>query len=571
MAFYLRKLKAFLTPQSIIITVVILIIGALVLVPFVFLMYGSFFTPAFKGQPPQFTFNNYIKAYTDSGSYGLLRNSLYFAIGHTMLAVLLGTFLAWVTERTNTPGKNLVSLLAMVPLIIPSMLEAIAWIFLLSPKIGLINLAITALFHIEKSPLNIYSYAGMMWVSGLHWSPFVFLMMAAAFRSMDPSLEEASLMAGVSRWITFRKITLKLALPATSAAVLIMFVRGLELFETPALIGLPAGIQVFTTKIFLAVRRYPSELGLAASYSTILMIVTTLLIYQYNRMLRHTGRYATITGKAYRGRVMDLGPWRYATAAVIVLYFFIVIGLPLSVLIWNSLLRYYQAPSMQALGTVSLRNYIFLFKDQTVLHALKNSVMLSTGCATMVMLLTAVAAWFIQKTRVKGRWLLDIFISLPMTFPGLIMGVSLIWAYSVIPLPIYGTIWILLIAYSTRYLPYGMRNAAAAMAQITSELEEASQTSGVSWWITFSRIILPLLKPGLLAGWLYVVMVSIKELSSSLLLYSHGSEVVSIIIWEYWENGLFNEVSALGVLLLMGLMILSVIADRIAARYGIKH
>ncbi len=557
--------------RAIIFTLTLVIIGVLVLIPLVFLLYGSFFTPAYRGQAAQFTFQNYVRAYLDPHTYAYFFNSFVFALGHTVVAVILGTFMAWVVERTNTPGKRVFSLLALIPLMIPSILENIAWVFLASPKMGLLNVMASSLFGFKEGLFNIYSMGGMIWVSGLHWSPFVFLTMAAAFRSMDPSLEEAALMSGVSMRQTLWRVTLRLNVPALLGSCLIMFVRGLELFETPAILGLPAGIQVFTTKIFLAIRRYPPELGLAASYAVIIMAITCLLVYYNHRMLSHSHRYSTISGKAFRARVMPLGRGKYFVFGLVVLYFILVVGLPLSILCWSSLLNYYEPPSMQALSRLTLQNYVFLFEREAVGRAFLNSTLLALGTAIGVMLLTSVAAWITIKSRMRGRWILDSLVSLPMTFPGLVMGVGLIWAYTVLPLPIYGTIWILLIAYITRYLPYGMRNSASAMIQISTELEEAAQMTGASWQTIFRRIYLPLLKSGFLAGGSYIVLVSIKELSSSILLYSYGSEVLSVVIWDWWQSGYLTQVSAMAVVMIVLIMTLSYLFHRLSAKYGIKE
>ena len=556
--------------QALIFTASLCIIGLLVLIPLFFLLYGSFFTPAYRGQVAQFTLKNYLRAYMDPESYSYLFNSFIFALGHTCVAVVLGTFLAWVVERTNTPGKRVVSALALIPLMIPGILETIAWIFLASPKMGLLNVMANSFLGLKAGLFNIYSMWGMIWVSGLHWSPFVFLTMAAAFRSMDPALEEAALMSGVNMMKTSWCVTLPLCIPALMGSCLIMFVRGLELFETPALLGLPAGIQVFTTKIFLAVRRYPPQLGLAAAYAVIIMAITCILIYFNQQILNRSHRYGTISGKAYRARVMHLGHGKYVVLALVVIYFVLIIGLPLIILCWSSLLNYYEPPSFQALSHLTIKNYAFLFEREAVGRAFWNSTFLAIGTAVGVMLLTAVAAWITVKSRIPGRWIIDSLISLPMTFPGLVMGVGLIWAYTVLPIPIYGTIWILLIAYMTRYLPYRMRNYSAAMVQIRAELEKAAQVAGAPWQTIFYRIYLPLLKSGFLAGGSYILLVSIKELSSSILLYSHGSEVLAVIVWDWWQSGYMTEVSALAVVMICLIMGLSSLFHKLSAYYGIK-
>ncbi|MBI3976231.1 MAG: iron ABC transporter permease, partial [Armatimonadetes bacterium] len=447
----------------------------------------------------------------------------------------------------------------------------LSWIFLLSPRIGLVNQWLMRLLGLSAAPFDVYSMGGMIWVEGLHWSPIVYLMMSAAFRSMDPALEEAALMSGSNVLQTFARVTLRLNVPTILGVCLLLFLRGLETFEVPAIIGLPAGIHVFTSKIYLAVKSYPSDFGLAGAYSTNLLLLTLTGIYLYGRVTREAARYATVTGKGFRPRVIDLGPWRYPAAAVIVAYLGVMVALPLFVLMWNSFLPFYMKPSLAALRLFTLDNYAFLFTLPKTTRAVVNSIGLSLGSATLVMLTTSVIAWITVRSRLPGRWLLDNLASLPLIFPGIVMGVALIWVYLTLPIPIYGTIWILLIAYVTRYLPYGMRTSSASLVQIHRELEEAAETSGASWWRTFVSIILPLLRPGLLAGWIYIVIVSMRELSSSILLWGPGAEVLSIYIFDLWQTGHPQELAALGLMMIGALFVLAVVSRRLSQRYGLQH
>jgi iron(III) transport system permease protein len=278
-----------------------------------------------------------------------------------------------------------------------------------------------------------------------------------------------------------------------------------------------------------------------------------------------------VTGKGYRPRVMDLGRWRYLTAALFILYFFVVVALPFLVLLWSSLQKYYTAPSLEALSNLTLNSYRTVIDMPAFGTAVWNSLLLSLGAATIIMLMTSVLAWIVVRTRLPGRWLIDNLASLPLVFPGLVLGLSIMICYLYLPIGVYGTVWIILIAYVTRFLPYGMRYASTSMLQIHKELEESAAMSGASWGMTFGRIILPLLKPGLIAGWIYVVIVSIRELSSSILLYSPGSEVVSIMIWELWQNGQYVELSALGVMLIAALFCFVMLAQFAGRKFGVAE
>lgn len=549
----------------------LLVVAVLALVPFSFMIWQSFHTPETSSKPSTFTLGNYITAYTNPETVTIFWNSVKFALGGSALAFVIGTALAWMNERTNTPMRRLFFALSIVPLIIPSILFTISWIMLASPKIGLLNMAVQSMFGLDQPPFNIYSMWGMIWVDGLHYSPMAFLLMSSAFRAMDPSLEESAVMSGSSVFSTLYRITLKLVFPAILATVLTLFVRAIESFEVPALLGLPAGIQVFTSAIYQAIHQYPSQIGLAAAYSVILLVLTTGGIYVQARISASGNKYATMTGKGFRPRTIDLGRWRYFTMGIFIVYFLLIVVLPFLVLLWSSLQKFYAPPSMAALQNITLDGYRYILGSSTVRTAVVNSLWMSIATATIVMLLASVVCWIVVKTKIRGRWLLDNIASLPMVFPGLVLGVSIMIFYLTFDIGIYGTFWIILLAYITRFLPYGLRYSTTSMIQIHKDLEESAGMSGASWFTVFRRIILPLLKPGLIAGWIYVMIVSIRELSTSILLYSPGNEVISIVIWELWENGQYVELSALSVLFIFMLLILVGIAQAAGNRFGVKE
>lgn len=554
-----------------VIGICVLGVAYLALMPLFFLIWQSFFTPQTATQAATFTLDNYLSAYTSVETLRLLGNSVTFAAGTSVLAFFVGTGLAWMNERTNTPFKSLFFALSIIPLIIPGILFTVAWILLGSPKIGIINLLIQSWFNTDYVLFNVYSMWGMIWVEGLHYSPMAFLIMTAAFRSMDPSLEESAMMSGASiRQIAWH-ITLKLTWPAIFATFLILFIRAIESFEVPALLGLPVGIQVFTSSIYQAIHQYPSKVGLASSYAVTLLLITTVGIYFQSKLSSQGSKYSTVTGKGFRPRAMDLGKWRYLTAAIFIVYFALIVVLPFLVLLWSSLQKFYAVPSMAAIQNLSFDAYRFMLDYPTLASSTWNSLVLAIGSATIIMLVTSVICWIVVKTKLPGRWLLDNLASLPMVFPGLVLGLAIMVFYLNFDIGVYGTMWILFIAYVTRFLPYGLRYNTTSMLQIHKELEESAAMSGASWGTTFRRIVLPLLKPGLMAGWIYIVIVSIRELSSSILLYSPGTEVIAILIWELWENGQYVELSALGVMFIMALFALVMIAQLLGKKFGVKE
>ncbi len=563
--------RRLLSWKSLVIAVCVIFTVYIAVVPLGFLLWQSFFTPQTASKAAEFTWGNYLTAYSSSDTARLFLTSVQFAIGTASFSFIVGTTLAWMNERTNTPFKSLFFAMSLIPLVIPGILFTVAWILLGSPKIGLVNLSLMAMFNLDGPVFNIYSMWGMIWVDGLHYSPVAFLLMTAAFRAMDPSLEESAMMSGANVFQVLWRVTLKLAWPAIFATFLILFVRAIESFEAPALLGLPVGIQVFTSSIYEAVHRYPSQVGLASAYAITLLLITTVGIYFVSKLSSSGSKYATMTGKGFRPRQIDLGPWRYLAALVFFVYFSLIVVLPFSVLLWSSFQKFYSVPSMQALQNLTLEPYRFVLNYPNLGRAVANSLMLSFGSATLIMLITSVICWIVVKTKLPGRWLLDNLASLPMVFPGLVLGLALMIFYLNVDIGVYGTMWILFIAYVTRFMPYGLRFNTTSMLQIHKELEESAAMSGAGWGTTFWRIVLPLLKPGLLSGWIYIMIVSIRELSSSILLYSPGTEVVSITIWELWENGQYVELSALGVMFILLLFVLVLISQAVGRKFGIKE
>jgi len=541
----------------------------LAVLPLFMLVMGSFQAEI---APREFvyTLKNYQAAYASQYTYSTFKNSLIFASGAAALSFILGTVLAWLTERTNTPLRGIFVPLAVIPLILPGVLESIAWIFLLSPKFGYLNVWLKSLFGLQSAPFNVFSLPGMIWVHSVGQVPLAFLMMTAAFKSMDPSLEESAMMSGANTWKTFRRVTLRLLMPTAGSVLLILFVRTLESFETPALIGIPARIYVYTSEIFLAFNEYPPDYGRGGALAVGLLLLSAIGVWLYTRSTRESKKFQTVTGKAFRPRQFDLGLWRWLGLAFLLVYFIFVVLLPFLVLLWASFLPFFASPSWDSVQKLSLDNYRYLNGFRPFWDAMKNSILLATLTATIAMVLTSLIAWIVYKSRLPGAWLLDFLAFVPITIPGIVMGMALILLYVAFPIPIYGTIWMLLIAYVTRFIPYGMRAASGSILQIHSELEEAAAASGASWWETFRRVTLPLLRPGFAAGWIYICIVSFREFSTSVLLATGESRVLSILLFTMFEQGQVTVVAAIGMLMILTLLGIVAIFYKVSGRVGIQ-
>ena len=548
--------------DAVIVGVAGLFLAYLTVVPLVMLLLGSV-SASGSALDFSFTLRHFQRVLTDQASLELLANSVTYGLGAAFLGFAIGTAVAWAVERSDIPGRSVWYGIALVPLIVPGIVHTIAWLFLLSPEIGWINAPLKSLFGFS---LSVYSLPGMIWIEGLHTAPLAFVLMSAAFRTMDPSLEEAAATSRAGPWGTFRRITLPLLLPTVASVLLILFVRAIEGFEVPAIIGLPGRIYVYTSRIYTSLNQYPPNFGLSAAYASILLAISVGGLVLHSRATRRTERYVTVTGKAYRPRRVDLGRFRYVAVALLVLYTVLAIALPFLVLVYASLVRIYTVPSVESLKELTLGNYGFIVTDELTRRAFGNSLLLGAAAATIVVALTAVIAWVTVRTRVAGRGLLDFLAFVPITIPGIVLGISLLWVYFTIPIRIYGTLWILLVAYVTRYLPYGIRSATAGIVQIHPELEEAAAAAGATWWPTFRRILLPLLRPGLVGAWVYVFIISLRELGSSILLYSSDSVVLAVRIFDLRDSGNYTTIAALSVVLIVLLVILVAFLQRLGGR-----
>ena len=556
--------------QTCVLIIVSVITGYLVLPPLYSVLQTSLFTTKLTGELDEFTLRYYEELFRELQVLGPFLNTVYFSIGSALFATAIGGVIAWIVTRTDTPFRGLGYFTAFASFGTPFILYTIGWLLLLG-KAGPVNYWLRTLLNQSGPVLNVYSLWGMVLIESFLWSPFVFLMLAASFRSMDPSLEEASAACGARLWQTLRRVSLRLMLPAFFSVILLIFIRSFESFEIPALVGLPGDIRVLTTSIYLDSQRMPPTYGRAGAFSVLLMLAVAATLYVYFRVTREGDKFHTITGKGYRPTVIRLGGWRYLTAALLLLYSFVLLVLPFLIVLWASLLPFYMQPSLEAFSLFTLKNFVTAIHFPKITDSIKNSLLLGLGSASVVMLLTTFASWILVRTKLRGRWLLDLLTTLPLLFPGIVMGLAIMRFYLIVPIPIYGTLWILLVAFITRYIPYGIRYTHSGLLQLHRELEEAAYTSGASWSNAMRRITLPLLTPSFLGGWVFVFLLSAKELSMSILLASPQTQVVSVAIFELWENGQVGELAAFGVIWTLILVSVAITYYLIARRYGVQQ
>ena len=527
-----------------------------VFVPLSALIYNAFTEDTGSG-PGAFSLDNFVEAYSGWHILRLFGNSLVFAIGTALTTFVMGGLVAWTVERTDAPGGSLFHTLSLLSFAVPGLLMAMAWIFVFSPNIGWGNAVLKSAFGLSEAPLNIYSMAGMTWALATHYFPLAYLTLGPALRVLDVRMEEAALMSGGSYAQVFNRVTLPLLRPAILSALLLLFVMGMASYEVPRLIGRPARIDVFTTDIQGAIISAPPAFGVASALSLTLLGICIVAVAFYRRVTRDTDSFATITGKGYRPKRVKLGRWRWPVALGIGAMFVLALGLPLFTLVWQSFFRNLAQPFLSSAANVTFDNYDFILSYPIFIAAVKTSVLLAAMAATVVAALTLVMAWIAQRSLPRYGFILDALAFAPIAIPGVIVGAGILVAYLMLPIPIYNTIWILLVAYVTLYLPYGMRFASSGIVQIHRELEEMAAVSGAGLGQIFRRIMLPLLAPVLLAGWIYVFVLAVRELGASIFLVGPGTHVlgtISLTMWE--EGGSYGAVAALGVIQIIPLVVI---------------
>jgi iron(III) transport system permease protein len=508
----------------------------------------------FPGEGGALTLANFIRVYSEPSTYDALLNTALFATGTVLVTLLFAVPLVWLLMRTDIPLKKTIYVLLTVGILIPVFLRTIAWILLLSPRIGLVNKWASQVFGLDQPLLSVYNIPGMAFVQGVSFVPSAFFMLAAAYRTMDPSLEEAAYASGVNKLRTFLKINIPITMPAIAAVMVYLFMTGIAVFEVPAIIGLPARILVLSSLIYSSANP-PTGLpdyGIAGAYGGIMFLTGLTLAYFYVRVVRQGKKYTVITGRGYRPRELALGRWKWPALAYVLLYLSMEVFIPFLVLLWTSLLPYMQLPSATALAEVSLKNYLAI-PNYVGARPFINTAILMFAVPTATMILSVLISWVVIRTEVSFRGFLDTLAFLPHAVPGILLAIGLAYlglAYRDI-FPLYGTILIIILAHTINWIAYGTRTTNGVMIQVHRELEEAGRVSGASTPRVLCRIVLPLIAAGVLNSWIWIGMLSYREVTMALTLYTRQNVVISTVVWQFWGSGWIPEVSALGVILII--------------------
>ena len=526
----------------------VIIVGFLTLCPVLMLLVGSFMDGF--GEFNGFTVQKYVTAYTDPGLQEMLLNTLIFTLGSATVATTLALFLAYMNTRTNIPFKFAFKVISIVPMMIPHILFCVSWALLLNPSNGILNKLFMELFGLQSAPFNIYSLWGMIMVEGLLDLPIAYLILAPAMQSFDVSLEESSKVCGASHWRTLLRITLPVLRPAILSAIILVIVRSLASFAAPSVLGIPGRIYVLPTHIYRMISTgFSADYGQAAAIGMSALAASIVLIYLYRYLTSESARFVTISGRGFKPTVMDLKQYKYPLFGIVGFLSFVLILLPVIVLLYASFLPYIMVPSLKAFSMMSLQNWNEVLSDPISLLSLKNSLILGVGGATLGVMLSILVAYVIVKVRTKLAGILESLSFLSFSFPGIVVGVGFMWFF--VQTPLYGTIWALLVGYIATYLPYGIRPMSSAFVQIHASLEESSRVAGAGAFTTMKRIIIPLLIPGIVSGWILMATMFVRELTLSVVLSRPGSEVLAVQILRFSEDGLWGQLSALGIIMIV--------------------
>jgi iron(III) transport system permease protein len=551
---------------------VIVLVFLLVATPLVFLLLGSISAADLPGDfsLAQLTLKSYARTWFDPSTYRLLGNTAIYVAGSTVLGISVATALAWLVERTDMRGKAWVYACVPMTLAVPGMLQSMAWVLMLSPRVGFINKLLMETFGLGAMPFNIYSFGGMIFVEGLRLVPTAFLMLVPLLRSMDPGLEEAAAAAGARPLGVLHRVSLKLMAPGLLAILIYQAMTALEIFEVPGVLGQPAGIFVFSTRIYaiIASVTIAPAYGDANALAVFYLIVAALATFLYARVIARSERYAVISGKGYRPRLQRLGKWRAAATLLAVTYLTLSVILPFLVLVYTSFLSFIQEPSAAAFASMTLKNYAQVFRTPSVALAVRNTIAMVAVTATATTLLSFIISLVVVRSRFWGRRLLDQMAFFPTAIPGIVMAIAFIWIFLQFDrfgLRFFGTIWSVAVVFTISFMAYGTRAMNAAILQIHKDLEEAAHVAGAAQWRIMWRIFLPLVLPSLAGVWIWTALHAINVAGTPLLLtQGQRNQVLSVMIWNMWDNGYLPLVGAVGTLLMIFLAILALATRWIA-------
>ncbi|MGH3662294.1 MAG: ABC transporter permease [Micromonosporaceae bacterium] len=535
------------------------VLGCLIVVPVALLVLGSFLQEPPRAFSLDFDgagLRSYVAVLTDPQFPELVRTTLVASVLGTAGAVVLGSILAWLVTRTDVWGRRLLAGAAITPLFLSPLVAAFAWDLLASPKAGLLNIAIRSTGL--NLTLNVYSLTGIVFVFAYCYSPYVYLFVSASLRNMDASLEEASQISGAGRLETMRRVTLPLAMPALLSSSLLVLVLLIQLFSIPAILAGPADLDFVSVRIWELVGAAPPRTNEASAFGVLLIVTTFLLVYAQNRMLKKRS-YVTVGGKTTAPRRIKLGWTRLVWSAFAVSYVVVAVALPYTALVISGLRTspfYTDLASLFDPSQFSFDQVSETLEDAVIQAAIGNTIIVSLATVILGSVLYFTVSYTVHKTDLRGRQALSYLTTLPVAIPGLIIGLGYVWAWITVPVGIYGSVVIIVLAYVSQFAPQGVRATTGTLMQIHPELEESSRVSGAGLATTIRRIVLPLSRHGILAGMVLMLVLSARELATALFLYTPDSRILSVTLFDFYSRGYTSPVAILSIVQSLVLMVL---------------
>lgn len=547
--------------------VVLVVVGLLVVV-----LWLSFLEGVPGTSTAHATLQNYALLYTDPSVIGVLLNTLGFALTATAVGLLFGTALAWLAERTDLHGATLLFNVMSIGVLLPGFLVGMGWLFFLHPRIGILNQWFMHATGSSGPLVSVTNVPGMGFVEGLGLAPLVFALTSTSFRTMDPSLEEAAAVHGAPFAATLRRVFLPLVYPGIASSAIYVFAISLASFDVPAIIGLSNRVFTFSTFVLLksAGENGLPDYGATATMSILMIALALLSSYWYGTIIRKANRYQIVTGKAYRPRKIVLRRWQVPAIALVALYFLASMVIPFLTLVWSAGQQFLQPPSLEALGGLSLKNFQQIPPD-LVIHGLTNTLILMVAVPTISLVVGFAFSWMVVRSRSRFRGILDVFAFLPHAVPSIIFAVGAVFAALFIfkPIPLYGSLVLIAIVYIVVRLSFATRLLNSALIQIHHELEEAAAVSGATGLQTARRVLTPLILPALVNGWIWMALLTYRELTVATVLYSPANMTLPVLVWNYWQNGDTGVASAISLVILIGLTPLVVLYWTLGRRHGV--
>lgn len=558
-----------LSGRTVFIVITTAVLVYLVLGPLLVLVLGSLQDTSLGliVEPPiPWTIDNYVDALFRSALVDVLWTTFLFTAGSLLFAFVVSFGLSMLIERTDMPCGNLLFVLVVAPSGIPTVILAISWSLMVNPTNGVVNVALRDLFGLAGTtgPFNVYSVPWMVLIQGMALVPLTFLLITASLRGMSNTLEDAARASGAKTSVILRTVTIPLLKPAIIGALVYQFVTVVSVLDIPLIVGRPGGISVLSTEIYQSshpVVGLPNN-GVASAYGVLLLMVSLAPLYVYNRIIAQSDAYVTVTGKARMPRALSLGGWKPVALVLAFGYVAVSFLLPLVVLVWSSLQPYLGAFDVESLSRVTTAAYRGIVDDPLFHLSLWNTFVLGVAASIIAMTISTAVSWIIVRSRSRYVSLLDVLAFMPHAFPGVVIGLATLFLYLLLPLPVYGTIWIIVLAMATQFIGLGTRLTTGGIAQIQVGLEEASRTSGGSGWQTTRRVLLPLLRPVIFNGLLVVFLASIQNLTLPLMLGTGDNIVMSTLIYGRWFDGDGPGTAALGVVLTMVTLVMTLFMRR---------